>query len=708
MKHLPACKAEFLKEWKYFYFFFLVFIVFLDSKRFDMKNLFLGLSLVAFNAMGQTIGTGIDRANMNTKVKPGNDFYEYADGGWMKAHPLSPEYTRFGQFNVLNENSREQIRELIEELASKPQPVGSLGQKIGGLYRLAMDSVRRNAEGYEPIRPLLDCVRGISSRQEYQLRAAELEVKGISAMMFDVSCDADLRIASQNLLQIGQGGLSMGERSYYLSDEENTVRVREAYKEFVCKLFAMVGNDALTAARKRDAVMEIETRIARASRSATELRDVEANYNKMTYATLLSDYPGIDWSTTLLAQGIPAVKEVSVGQPDALHEVEKVLAEADLEDLKAYLEFKLVNSAANALSDDFRSEIFHFYSHVMSGAEQDRPRWKRAVGDVEDVMGWAVGQLYVEKYFPESSKQRMTELVENLRIALGQRIQGLTWMGAETKAKALEKLDAFYVKIGYPDKWRSYDGLTIDENRSYYDNLSAAHEFLHHDFIRRRVNKPVDRDEWYMTPQTINAYYNPTTNEICFPAGILQPPFFNPEADDAANYGAIGVVIGHEMTHGFDDQGAQFDKDGNLKNWWTDEDKKNFEARTEVMRNFFDGIEVLPGMHANGKLTLGENIADNGGLNVAYQALQNAMKKNPLEKRDGFTPEQRFFLSYAFVWAENIREAQLRLYNKTDPHSPGRWRVNGALPQIDAWYEAFGIKKGSRLFVPKAQRVDVW
>ncbi|MBR1594185.1 MAG: M13 family metallopeptidase [Alloprevotella sp.] len=673
-----------------------------------MKKLLLSLSLVTLSAMGQTPGTGIDRANMNPKVKPGTDFYEYADGGWMKAHPLTPEYSRYGQFNALEEDNREQIRSLIEDLAATPQKPGTLGQKIGSFYRLAMDSVRRNAEGYEPIRAQLECVRNIRSRAEYQLRSAELDLRGVSAMMFDVSCDADLRIASRNLLQIGQGGLSMGERSYYLGDDENIVRVRDAYKEYVYNLLRMVGNDETAAARKRDAVLAIETQIAKASRSATELRDVEANYNKMSYATLLSDYPGIDWSTALLTLGYPAMGEVNVGQPEALHEVEKILSEADLEDLKAYMEFKVVNSAANALSDDFRSESFRFFGQVMTGAEQDRPRWKRSVGAVESVMGWAVGQLYVEKYFPESSKQRMTELVENLRIALGQRIQSLTWMGEDTKAKAQEKLDAFYVKIGYPDKWRNYDGLTIDENLSYYENLSNAREFLHRDYVSRRANKPVDKDEWYMTPQTINAYYNPTTNEICFPAGILQPPFFNPEADDAANYGAIGVVIGHEMTHGFDDQGAQFDKDGNLKNWWTDEDKKNFEARTDVMRKFFDGIEVLPGMYANGKLTLGENIADNGGLNVAYQALQNAMKKHPLEKRDGFTPEQRFFLSYAFVWAQNIRDEQLRRYNKTDPHSPGRWRVNGALPHIDAWYDAFGIKKGNRLFVPKTQRVDVW
>lgn len=673
-----------------------------------MKKMLIMLSLVASTAMGQTLGTGIDRANMNPKAKPGTDFFEYANGGWMKAHPLTPEFSRFGQFNALNENNQKQIRELIEELASKPQNDGTLAQKIGSLYKLAMDSARLNLEGYRPIQPMLERIRNIKTRQEYQLRAAELGSYGIPTLMFGVYCDADMRQASMNLVQIGQGGISMSERGYYLDEDENTTRVRDAYKEYVYKLLTMVGNDEATAARKRDAVLSIETEIARASRSATELRDVEANYNKMTYAELLSDYPGIDWSTTLLALGYPAVEEVSVGQPEAIHQVEKILGQTPLDDLKAYAEFKVVEDAADALSDDFRQVSFDFHGRVMSGAEQDRPRWKRAVGVLQNVMGMAVGQLYVQKYFPESSKKRMLELVNNLKQALSERIDALTWMSAETKEKAQEKLSTFYVKIGYPDKWRSYDGLEIDENRSYYENLARASKFLHADHIARRVNKPVDKTEWLMTPQTINAYYNPTTNEICFPAGILQPPFFNPEADDAANYGAIGVVIGHEMTHGFDDQGAQFDKDGNLRNWWTDEDKQNFEARTKVMEEFFNHIEVLPGLPCNGKLKLGENIADNGGLNVAYQALKNAMKQNPLEKKDGFTPEQRFFLSYATVWAENIRDEQVRLYNKIDPHSPGRWRVNGALPHIDAWYEAFGIKKGNKLFVPKTKRVDVW
>ena len=428
----------------------------------------------------------------------------------------------------------------------------------------------------------------------------------------------------------------------------------------------------------------------------------------MTYAKFLTDYPGIDWGSLFLQLGYPAFREISVSQPEPILEVCRMVQELPLDQLKAYTEFKLINDAANSLDDQFRATYFDFYGRTMSGAQQDRPRWKRAVGVVEGVLGEAVGHMYVEKYFPESSKQKMLTLVKNLQEALAERIQQQDWMSEATKARALEKLKAFYVKIGYPDKWMDYSALQINDSLSFYDNLVQAAEFMHAYNVEKRVNKPVDREEWFMTPQTINAYYNPTTNEICFPAGILQPPFFNPNADDACNYGAIGVVIGHEMTHGFDDQGSQFDKDGNMKNWWTEEDQAKFKEKTKAMADFFDKIEVLPGMYANGQLTVGENIADHGGLNVAFQALQKAMKANPLGKKDGFTPEQRFFLSYGLIWANNIREDMLRQLNKIDPHSPGRWRVNGALPHIDAWYDAFGITKKDPLFVPKSKRVEVW
>lgn len=667
------------------------------------------VALAASSAWAQQdkLTSGIDKANMDLTAKPGTDFYQYATGGWTAAHPLTPEYSRYAQFDALAENNRKQLRELIEEMASKKHEKGSLEQKIGSLYRLAMDSVRRNKEDYAPIKALLSEVQAIDSRTAIQYEMAKLQSLGISNF-FSFGCDADLKDAKWNLMQINQGGISMGERDYYLENDEPTKKIRDAYRQYVKNLFTMTGMTADEATKAMEAVLKIETRIATASYSATKQRDVEGNYHKMSYQELLTDFPGIDWSTQFLLSGIPAFKEISVNQPEPIHEVESILKECSVDELKAYLYFKVVDDASNALSDRFRQESFNFYNHTMAGAEQDRPRWKRAVASVEGALGMAVGKLYVEKYFPESSKQRMMELVKNLQVALGQRIDQQKWMSEETKKQAHEKLNSFYVKIGYPDEWMDYSKLDIDDSLSYYENMVRATQFRSNYYIEKHVNKPTDRNEWLMTPQTINAYYNPTTNEICFPAGILQPPFFNAEADDACNYGAIGVVIGHEMTHGFDDQGAQFDKDGNLRNWWTAKDKAEFEKRTKVMSDFFDHIKVLPDLHANGKLTLGENTADHGGLNIAFQALQNAMKLHPLCNKDGFTPEQRFFLSYGLIWANNTREAMLRQLVKTDPHAPARWRVNGALPHIDSWYKAFNITSKDPLFIPKKDRVNIW
>ncbi len=673
-----------------------------------IKNLLPALALAATSAFAQQeLTSGIDKANMDLSAKPGTDFYSYAAGGWNASHPLTPEFARYAQFNALQEQNNKQIREMIENFASHDQKHGTLEQKIGSLYRLAMDSTRRNKEDYAPIKPILEEIQAITSRKAVQYEMARLNARSISNF-FGIGCSADVMDAQWNLMQVRQGGISLGERDYYLAQDEATTKIREAYKVYVKKLFTMTGQSEEQAANGMKAVLDIETKLATASYDVVKLRDDAANYHKMSYRQLLLDYPGIDWSTVFLLNKVPAFDSINVGQPEAIKAVESILAESSLDDLKAYLYFKVVDDAASSLSDRFREESFNFYSHTMDGAEQDRPRWKRAVSAVQSVLGMAVGRMYVEKYFPESSKKRMVELVKNLQTALGQRIDQQAWMSNETKQKAHEKLSTFYVKIGYPDEWMDYTDLDIDENLSYYENLTRASIFLSDDYTKKHVNKKVVRNEWLMTPQTINAYYNPTTNEICFPAGILQPPFFNPEADDACNYGAIGVVIGHEMTHGFDDQGAQFDKDGNLRNWWTDADKANFQKRTKVMKDFFDKQEALPGLHCNGALTLGENIADHGGLNVSFLALQNAMKKNPLSTKDGFTPEQRFFLSYGLIWAGNVRDEALRNLVKTDPHSPQRLRVNAALPHIDSWYKAFNITSKDKLFVPKKQRVDVW
>ena len=675
----------------------------------NVKALIFALSLTATMSASAQGTSGIDRANMNLSVKPGNDFYEYAIGGWRKAHPLDAEHARNGSFTDLDEMNQKRILELIQEYSSKPQAQGTLGQKIGSLYNLAMDSVRRNREGAAPLQPVLKKIADIQNRRDYQLVTSQLDARGISCMMFGMGVGADQKDAANNLVGIGQGGLGLGERDYYLSDEAQVKGVRDAYVKFLTTILTLAGNDAATAQKKAEATMRIETRIAKSSYSQVQLRDVQANYHKITYNQLVNDYPGIDWGNLFLAQGFPPFSHIDVGQPEPIHEVEKILAEESLDDLKAYAEAHAVSSAAGKLDDKFRAAEFEFGS-VLSGAQQDRPRWKRATALVSNVLGEPIGKLYVEKYFPESSKQHMVRLVKNLQTALAQRIDEATWMSPATKEQAKDKLSNFIVKVGYPDTWRDFSGLQIDEKLSLFENMCNVAEFLSHDYINRKVNKPVDKAEWQMTPQTVNAYYNPTTNEICFPAAILQPPFFDPNADDAVNYGGIGGVIGHEMSHGFDDQGSQFDKYGNQNDWWTAADKKNFEARTKVLVDFFSSIEALPGKKINGKLTLGENIGDNGGLNIAFRALQNDLKANPALNKtiDGFTPEQRFFLSWATVWAGNARPEFIDRQIKTDPHSPAEARVNAALPQIDAWYKAFNVKKGDKLFLDKKKRANIW
>lgn len=671
------------------------------------RTLIAACLLAAMSANAQSQVSGIDKKNMNLNVKPGTDFYQYAAGGWLKSHPLDAEHTNNGAFTDLYEENQKRIQELILEYASKPQKQGTLEQKIGTLYNMLMDSVRLNREGWEPLKPTLARIAAIKTNKEYQLVTAELDRRGENTMMFGVGVGADMRNASMNIVSVGQGGLGLGTRDYYLNNDPQTLKVREAYKTYLKNLFKMVGNDEATATKKVDAIMAIETRIAKVSYSKVQLRDIDKNYHKMSYNDLVLNFPGIDWGNVFLQIGFPPFDAVDVGQPEPIHEVEKILADTNLDDLKAYAEIKVISGATSQLSDAFRAESFKF-SSVLSGAQQDRPRWKRAVATVSNVFGEAIGKLYVEKYFPESSKQRMIELVKNLQEALAQRIQEATWMSAATKAQAKDKLDNFIVKIGYPDKWRDYSGLQINDKLSLYANMQNVSEFFLQDELSRKVNKPVDKMEWGMTPQTINAYYNPTTNEICFPAAILQPPFFDPNADDAVNYGGIGAVIGHEMSHGFDDQGSQFDKTGNQRDWWTAQDKKNFQERSKVLVDHFGKVEVVNGKKVNGQLTLGENIGDNGGLNIAFRALQNSMKTKPLKTLDGFTPEQRFFLSWARVWAGNARPEYLEYLITVDPHSPNMARVNAALPEIDAWYDAFKIKKGDKLFIPANKRAHIW
>ena len=649
--------------------------------------------------------SGIDLTNLDTTAVQGADFYQYACGGWMKKHPLTNEYSRFGSFDMLAENNREQLKGLIVEIAAGQNAQGTIGQKIGDIYNLAMDSVKLNADGVTPIQADLEKIASVKDKSEIVPLMAELAHSGVFPY-FSFYVGADIMDSKSNLFQLYQGGISLGEREYYLDNDDVTTNIRNKYKEHIVKMFQLAGFDEAAAKKKMEAVMDIETRIAKASFSAVEQRNPAANYHKMSLDELKKEIPGIDWDAFLNGIGVKGVTELSVSQVDPIKEVEKIINSLPVENQIAYMQWSLIDRAAGYLSDDLVAQNFDFYGKTLSGKQTNQPRWKRAVSTVNGVLGEAVGQMYVEKYFPAAAKERMVQLVKNLQTALGERIRNLEWMGDSTKIKAIEKLNSFYVKVGYPDKWRDYTGLNIEKD-SYWANVKRATEF-ELDYMLSKAGKPVDRDEWGMTPQTVNAYYNPTTNEICFPAGILQYPFFDMNADDAFNYGAIGVVIGHEMTHGFDDQGRQFDKDGNLKDWWTAEDAKRFEERAQVMVNFFDSIQVLPGLNANGSLTLGENIADHGGLQVSFQAFKNATKDAPLLVKDGFTLEQRFFLSYAGVWAGNIRDEQIRLQTKSDPHSLGRWRVNGALPQIGAWYDAFGIKEGDPMYLAPEKRVSIW
>lgn len=679
-----------------------------------IKIMLHAMTFAAVLASCQTNGessqkSGIDLANLDSTYLPGTDFYMFATGGWQKAHPLTDEYSRYGSFDVLQENNNKQLRELIEGVAAQQNEKGSVAQKIADLYNSAMDSVALNEHGLDEMAAFLACDGYQTSAQITQDWLKQVWPKmlrqGVDGLM-GFYIGADEKDSKNNILSIVQGGLTLGQKDYYLDQDPETAKIREAYVAYIRQLVSHVGFGETDAARISDDVMRIETRLAKASKSMTELRDPEANYHKMSYDQLKKDFAGIDWDAYLHIFGISGLKDVIVGQPEAIHEVEKILAEETPEALQNVYLWHAIDMAAGYVDDESRNLSFAFWGTALSGKTQDRPRWKRAVSSVEGCLGEALGQLYVAKYFPPAAKERMEKLVANLQQALGERIDAQDWMSDETKKVAHEKLDAFYVKVGYPDKWTDYSTLQI--GNSYLQNILSCKEWAIQDMLAKHLNKPVDKDEWYMTPQTVNAYYNPTTNEICFPAGILQPPFFDMEADDAFNYGAIGVVIGHEMTHGFDDQGSKYDKNGNLSQWWTEEDTKRFNERIQVMRDYHDSIEVLPGLHSNGSLTLGENMADHGGLMVSYQAFVNATAQAPLSDKDGFTPAQRFFLAYANVWGQNIRDEEIRKRVKSDPHSLGKWRVNGQMPHMDAWYEAFGITEQDPMFVPKEKRVTIW
>lgn len=657
-------------------------------------------------AQGQA---GIKAENLDKSVRPADDFFTFATGGWQKLNPLPATFSRFGSFDQLQENNNKRINTILTDLLKKQGKEGSVEWKLGNFYKLAMDSVRRNKEGVSPVKPLIDEMEGartLNDLHDLQLKYATFGY----GIPFEYGFDADEKNAKMNILNISQGGLSLGQKEYYLDNDKATSDIRKAYRQFIADMFRLYGFSDAQAQAKRDAIMRYETMLALLSKSRTELRDVEANYNKMTLGEFKTNYPNIPLEQLANAEGIKSeyIQSMVVGQPAFLAGVDKLAATSNADELRARMEWDVILSSANYLSDNIRAEYFNFFSKTMRGTKVDYPRWKRATQQTESQMGEALGRIYCERYFPASSKKRMEELVKNLQVSLAERIKAQDWMSEATKKAALEKLSTFYVKVGYPNKWKDLSKLTIDPKKSYYENVQNCKKFWAEDAIKEKAGKPVDKDQWLMTPQTVNAYYNPTTNEICFPAGILQYPFFDPKADDAFNYGAIGVVIGHEMTHGFDDQGRHYDKDGNMTDWWTAEDGKNFEARTGKYADFFSAIKVLPDLYANGKLTLGENLADHGGLEVAFNAFMKTPEAKAGKTIMGFTPEQRFFIAYAGVWANNITEAEIRSRVKSDPHSLGEWRVNGALPHINAWYKAFGVKECDKLFIPESKRLKLW
>ena len=677
-----------------------------------MKKILTMMAMASMSLMTMAqapLGSGLNAADFNKSVRPGDDFYEYACGGWMKNNPLPAAYSRYGSFDRLQEDNDKRINGILTELLNNTYAKGTIEQKLSDLYKLAMDSVRRNNEGVSPVMPLIKKLE--AAKNNKQLFDIQLEMAPYGNQeFFFANLGADEKNATQNILTVYQGGLSLGQKEYYLDNDKATADIREAFKKHIIKMFQLFGFSKGAATKKMQNIMKVETALAKVSKSRTELRDPEANYNKMTLQTFQTNYPNLPLEKVMNAKGIASeyLQEMVVGQPAFLEGVNKLLATLKPAEYRDVMEWGVISGAANFLSDDVVAESFDFNGRIRSGRKENHPLWKRSTSQVERVMGEALGRIYAQKYFPESAKQRMITLVKNLQIALGERIAAQDWMDDSTKVNALLKLNTFYVKVGYPDKWTDISNLSIDSEKSYYQNMMECSKFWNAYNIEHRAGKPVDIDDWYMTPQTVNAYYNPTTNEICFPAGILQYPFFDMTADDAFNYGAIGVVIGHEMTHGFDDQGRRFDKDGNMHDWWTSADGKNFTDRTDKYADFFSAINVLPDLKANGRLTLGENLADHGGLQVAWTAYKNATKREPLGEKEGLTADQRFFHAYAGVWAGNITEAEIRNRTKSDPHALGRWRVNGALPHIDAWYEAFGVKEGDKMFIPKSERLQLW
>ena len=649
---------------------------------------------------------GVNKAEMDMSVRPGDDFYQYAGGGWLKANPMKPEYSSYGVFNDLAETNRKQIRELFENLSKEKHAFGSVGQKVADLYNMAMDSVRLNKEGAAPLQKDLDKVKAFSKKADFTAFIADQHLyKGNP--FFGIGVDTDLKNSDLNVMWLSAGTSGLPDRDYYLNTDADSKKKQEAYRAYLSKIFQLSGYKKKEAEKAAKVIYNIEYQFAEAKMSRAEARDYNKLYNIYTIDMLQKDYPAIQWAKYFELMGVKDVKQVILTEPKVMAVAQKLMSTLSEQDIKYYVAGLIIKSSTSVLSDDFVNANFDFYGRLLNGQKEQKARWKRALGFPNSLLGEAVGELYVSKYFAGESKAKMLKLIDNLRKALATRIANLTWMNDTTKINALVKLNSFTVKVGYPDKWRDYSKLTIDPAKSLYDNVAAA---TYVETLRNleKFGKPVDKSEWGMTPQTVNAYYNPTTNEICFPAAILQAPFFDVNADDATNYGAIGVVIGHEMTHGFDDQGRNFNADGNMVDWWTAGDSKRFTAAAEKLAAQFDQITVVGDLKANGHLTLGENIADQGGLRISYDAFKTTQQFQEGKEIDGFTPAQRFYLSYGRIWAEHMTEEAIYQQTKSDPHSIGRNRVNATLRNIDTWYDAFGVKEGDKMWLAPAERAIVW
>ena len=644
----------------------------------------------------------IDLANLDPSISAKEDFYQYATGGWQKNHPLKPEYSRYGSFDVLRENNEIRLNELFQGLSSVKAEKGSVQQKISDLYAMGLDSTRLNAEGVNPVKPYLDALESVKDVESYVRAMADIELHGDGGC-WGVYAESDMTDNSNTVLYITQSGLALGNRDYYLLAEN--AELREGYLNFLKKIFTLAGDEK--AEQKAKDAFDFQMTIAEPSWSMIQQRDIEARYNPMTPEQLYKEYPALRFDAYLDAMGIPAQSKIVLEQPSYFKALNRILAKTNPHILRHYLQAQLLSGACGYISDDFTDASFDFFSAQMSGIKEQKPRWKRAMQAPNSILGEAVGEMYVAKYFPEKDKQKMLQIVKNIQKGLSEHVASLDWMSEQTKARAQEKLSSFIIKIGYPDKWKDYSTLEIDAQKSYYQNLREASLWSMRDNLSK-LGRPVDKTEWGMTPQTVNAYYNPTTNEICFPAGILQPPFFNPNADDAVNYGAIGVVISHEMTHGFDDQGRLFDKDGNLNNWWTEEDAASFKAKADKLVAQFDAVQIQDGLYANGSATLGENIADQGGLRIAFTAMKNSFGGKEPKPIDGFTAEQRFYLAYAILWGQNITPQECARLTLLDVHSLGRNRVNVSLRNLQDFFDAFDIKEGDKMFRPEEERVVIW